>query len=111
MERAALRLGVKVTTAHLSPTLWGVAWGTDEIIVNSDLPSPERRFALAHELAHIGQARGFVSENHRNEEWLADWFSRELLLPIGQLDECHRLRDAHYDRADLLESCREMAGT
>lgn len=93
VEQAAAALGVQIVTAPLSPTLWGLSWGAERVLVNSDLAVPERRFALAHELAHVGQARGFLADDHRGGEQIADWFAQELLLPLHELAAWPHLRE------------------
>ena len=85
LARAASALGVRVTTAPLSPTLWGLTWNADEVTINSQLSGQEQRFAFAHELAHVGQARGYMIEGAHVGEWIADWFARELLAPLQQV--------------------------
>ena len=85
LARAASVLGVRVTTAPLSPTLWGLTWNADEVTINSQLSEREQRFAFAHELAHVGQARGYMIDGPRVGEWIADWFARELLAPLRQV--------------------------
>jgi hypothetical protein len=101
VEHAADQLGVRVAARPLSPTLWGVTWGAHDVTVNSRLRDHERRFALAHELAHVGQARGLLVDDYRSGEWQADWFARELLLPLDDLAKCRALRDTLHDRDGL----------
>lgn len=101
VEQAASTLGIRITTAALSPTLWGLTWNGHEVTVGSHLSKHDRRFALAHELAHIGQARGHVPDGPQVGEWIADWFARELLVPLESLACCPNGTDLVRDRSLL----------
>lgn len=107
VEQAARAVGVQVTLAPLSGTLWGLAWSTNRVTVNSDLPLPERRLALAHELAHVGQARGQLADDHHNGELIADWFAQELLMPLEHLAAWPHVHNVKHDP----ESVHEIAAT
>jgi hypothetical protein len=79
---AAARLGVRVAERDLGPSLFGMTRGPRAVVVSSRLSAPERRFTLAHELAHILVKRGAAPWVQATwEERFADAFSRELLIP------------------------------
>jgi hypothetical protein len=107
VEQAAHDLGVRVRTAALSPTLWGITWNDHEITISSHLSNCDRRFTIAHELAHIGQKRKFYPCADSDSEWLADWFARDLLLPREGLAKCDGAEDAMHDELRL----RQIAQT
>jgi hypothetical protein len=77
----ACRLGVEIDHRLLPQTLWGVTYGARHVVLNAALSVPRRRFALAHELAHVLVRTGDVIG--RSVEWdeeaFADEFARALL--------------------------------
>lgn len=82
----ASRLGVRVRTQALGNTLQGLTVSEDEVILQRGLAETQRRYVLAHELAHILVRRGKLSfRSRRAEECFADAFARELLLPAGDI--------------------------
>jgi Zn-dependent peptidase ImmA (M78 family)/GNAT superfamily N-acetyltransferase len=101
VEEAAAALGVRVRTAPLSPTLWGLTWDATEVTLNASLPQQDQRFALAHELAHIGQARGYIADGPTYSEWIADWFARELLAPLETLAQLLSATDIPCGQPDV----------
>ena len=46
-------LDATISLCALPPTLWGAAVGERGVVLNEHLAPPRRRFALAHELAHV----------------------------------------------------------
>jgi ribosomal protein S18 acetylase RimI-like enzyme len=103
LDLAVEALGVRVSTTDLSPTLWGLTWNATDVTLRKQLPEPARRFALAHELAHVGAARGFVSEDRRGREWFADWFAREVLVPVEWLVRQQAFAAAVHDPRALVD--------
>lgn len=77
------RAGVRVLLSDLGPSMWGVTLAADSVVINRCLGALERRFALAHELAHVLRLRAgrCLPEPAWREERFADAFARELLLP------------------------------
>lgn len=84
----AHRLGASVRQGDLGPHVEAVMFD-GVIVLNRSLPSPgRRRFAFAHEVAHllISRARMLWVDRH-SEEWWADWFAHELIFPKRWLRE------------------------
>lgn len=76
-------LSVRVVLSDLGTSMWGVTMSSDCVAISSRLPETERRYALAHELAHV-LARRAPGPRHLTgwrEERFADAFARELLMP------------------------------
>jgi hypothetical protein len=63
--------------------MWGVTMSSDCVAVSTRLSEAERRYALAHELAHVlaRRAPGQRDVGGWREERFADTFARELLMP------------------------------
>jgi hypothetical protein len=90
----ASAVGVEVRAVDLGRHLLATVF--DDVIVlnsNESLTLGRNRFAFAHELAHILVTRGrmpWVSK--RDEEWWADWFAHDLVLPRRLLADGVRTR-------------------
>jgi len=84
-DTVARALGVRVTMVEMPNSLWGLTSSTTDIWINRSLPAGGRRYAIAHELAHVLVLRNTVRWAADDEEWLADWFAREWLLPLQKL--------------------------
>jgi hypothetical protein len=76
--------------------MWGVTLAADSVVINRRLGALERRYALAHELAHALrlQAGHRQSAQAWREERFADAFARELLLPRVVVRDAARPIDA-----------------
>ncbi|WP_370325926.1 ImmA/IrrE family metallo-endopeptidase [Euzebya sp.] len=75
--------------------LWGLHLGKGRIVINQGLPGDLQLFAFAHELAHVLLSRGrWPWASSLAEEWLADWFGHELLLPAQLLADLSGARAA-----------------
>lgn len=88
IDECASTLGVHVRTRALRSPLLGLTSSADHVALRPGLTVNERRFVLAHELAHILIRRGQCSVPGRGrwiEEAFADSFARELLLPCADL--------------------------
>lgn len=82
INRVAGRARVEVRRRALGDTLLGLTLDADRVLVNSRLSAAEANFTFAHELAHILLRRGcFARLPASREEWFADRFAHELLLP------------------------------
>ena len=77
-------LGVEIRHRGLG-SLEGIAIGTALIAMSDTRPTARARFVLGHELGHILLHRGLLTAPEGAEEWVADWFARELLAPIRLL--------------------------
>ena len=90
----AAAVGVGVRPVDLGPHLLATVF--DDVIVlnsNESLTRGRSRFAFAHELAHVLVNRGWMPwVNKRDEEWWADWFAHELVLPRRWLSDRVRSR-------------------
>jgi Zn-dependent peptidase ImmA (M78 family) len=77
------RLRVRVVVSDLGTSMWGVTLDRDCVAVSSRLSGVERRYAVAHELAHVLGLRAARRQGTGGwrEERFADAFARELLLP------------------------------
>jgi hypothetical protein len=101
LERACAQLKVTVEEADMT-ALQGLALEGRHIIVASWITSlTQRRWVLAHELGHIMVQRGRLPHCYESEEWTADWFARELLVPTLELAVLPHLTDraaaAYFD--------------
>ena len=88
LEATARQLDVPIRDADIGGLVEAVI--IDGVIVlNERLPSPgSRRFAFAHEAAHLLMARGAMPwVTGRSEELWADWFAHELVFPLRWLRE------------------------
>lgn len=82
IRRTAARLSVNITDRDLGRDLLGLTLDDRQVLLHKDLGGAKRAFVFAHELAHVLHRRGsFRSVTRRDEEWFADWFARELVLP------------------------------
>ncbi len=82
IECAAARLDVSIIWRDLGEHLLGLTMDDGEMLLHDRLAGAERAFVFAHELAHVLRRRGrFRSVGTASEEWFADWFARELVLP------------------------------
>jgi len=79
----AARFDVDIRRADLGPHLLGLTLSSGRILLHSDrLRGSRETFVFAHELAHVLCRRGhFRALRRADEEWFADWFARELVLP------------------------------
>jgi hypothetical protein len=86
-ERIASRASVSVVRRPLEPGLQGLTLSPNRVVVNTALRRSTANFTLAHELAHVYRRRGFFAGlRSTEEEWFADWFAREMLLPRAWMD-------------------------
>jgi hypothetical protein len=82
IERTAARLNVGIEQLHLGEHLLGLTLDDRRVLIHDGLVGAERSFVFAHEVAHVLRRRGyFPSVGRSAEEWFADWFARELVLP------------------------------
>jgi IrrE N-terminal-like domain len=87
IERTAALLRIELAERDLGATLMGLTLDARRVFIHGALPRPRKLFVFAHEIAHVLRRRGwFATIPARDEEWLADWFARELLLPRRWLD-------------------------
>jgi hypothetical protein len=81
----AARLSVEIVERDLGEHLLGLTLDNRRMLLHSDrrrLRGAQRLLVFAHELAHVLRRRGhFPQVSDRDEEWFADWFARELVLP------------------------------
>jgi Zn-dependent peptidase ImmA (M78 family) len=86
------RLTVRVVLSDLGASMWGVTLDKDCVVVSSRLSGAERRYALAHELAHVLGRRtaGLQDAGGWREERFADAFAREMLLPGAEVRDAAR---------------------
>jgi IrrE N-terminal-like domain len=82
VELVAARLDVGILCQDLGEHLLGLTLDDGGMLLHDQLAGAERAFVFAHELAHVLRRRGrFRSVGAASEEWFADWFARELVLP------------------------------
>jgi hypothetical protein len=80
--RLVCDLGIRLTARRLGAHLRGLTLDERDVLIHSDLRGAQRSFVCAHEVAHVLKRRGhFASVTKADEEWFADWFARELVLP------------------------------
>jgi hypothetical protein len=79
-------LGVRVEIRPMAASVHGANPGPHWILANRSLPEPERRFVIAHELAHALVKQGAVSVDRSVEERFADAFAEVLLVPAVDLE-------------------------
>jgi len=97
VEMVARRLGIEVRIRDLGP-VEGVAVG-DSLVAATGSPRTARtRFVLAHELAHVLIQRKVLVVPTQVEEWVCDWFARDLLAPIRLIDAHPRLAEDEVGR-------------
>jgi hypothetical protein len=76
----ARELGITVLTRSMTESLWGLTIDAETVWVNSGLHSADRRFAIAHEIAHVLVRRGKARPpGITAEEAFADAFADALL--------------------------------
>jgi hypothetical protein len=82
VDLAAGRLAIEIKIRDLGDQLLGLALDDRRILLHSRLRGAGRAFVFAHEVAHVLRRRRlFRSVRREDEEWFADWFARELVLP------------------------------
>ena len=85
MTLVAARLDVEVVERDLGEHLLGLTLDDRRVLVHRDrrrLRGSQRLLVFAHELAHVLRRMGlFAQVSDRDEEWFADWFAREMVLP------------------------------
>lgn len=88
IARTAQRLGVSLRHAELGDYVDGVMVN-NAIVLNRGFSSLRRqRFTFAHEVGHLLISRGTMPwVDRRTEEWWADTFAHELVLPKRWLQE------------------------
>jgi hypothetical protein len=80
---AAQRLKIRIVKCTFPSSLAGLTLDEGCVALAEHLPPTAARFVLAHEIAHVLVRRGHLrSPGTAQEEELADWFARELLLPL-----------------------------
>ncbi len=77
------------------------AQGRAALVVNARLPLPERNFSIAHELGHWvlhsdALGRPAPRGQRRRQEWEADRFALDLLLPAELLRSVQAERNARF---------------
>jgi hypothetical protein len=78
----ARTLAIEMSRRDLGETLLGLTLDENRMLLHRKLRGARLAFVFAHELAHIQCRRGaFRGLARSDEEWFADWFARELLLP------------------------------
>ncbi len=106
IEKVALRAEVTVDFRVLEGRLRGVTLNRNRMLLRRDLRPADANFTFAHELAHILCRRGhFDGLRPSEEEWFADWFGREMLLPRAWLRpdwQGSQLAALHVDRMTAL---------
>jgi hypothetical protein len=82
IARVAARLRIDVREEDLGRELLGLTLGSGGVLLHRRLRGAARAFVFAHEVAHVLRRRAlFRSLPRSQEEWFADWFARELVLP------------------------------
>ena len=82
VERVAARLRIEVRADNLGKDLLGLTIDSRSMVLHKRLRGAARAFVFAHEVAHALRRRAlFRSVSNSEEEWFADWFARELVLP------------------------------
>jgi hypothetical protein len=102
IEKVASRTEVSISFKEMHPRVHGLTLRDGQVVLNRDLRGALANFTFAHELAHVLRRRGrFVGLRSSEEEWFADWFAREMLLPRAWLTlnlGAHDLAALHVDR-------------
>lgn len=83
IDATAAAAGVTVRKANLGSVLLAANFA-DTVILNTrgGVSAARRRFSFAHEIAHVLIRRGQMPwVRRKGEEWWADWFACELILP------------------------------
>jgi hypothetical protein len=89
VDALAHRLGVRLSRHHLGGSLLGLTLDDRRVLLHSRLRGSLLSLVFAHELAHVLRRRGyFQSLASSDEEWFADCFARELVLPRRWLTGC-----------------------
>lgn len=82
VEDLVRRSGIELEVKPLRSSLLGLTLDAGRVLLNSELTGARANFTLAHELAHVYRRRGyFAGLRETEEEWFADWFAHEMLLP------------------------------
>lgn len=85
IELLAERVSVRLAWRDLGNALLGLTLAGGKVLLNGQRLSRRRgqtNYVFAHELAHVLRRRGhFASVAREDEEWFADLFARELVLP------------------------------
>lgn len=106
IEKVACRADVSVELRALEGQLKGVTLDCNRILLRGGLRQADANFTFAHELAHVLRRRGhFDGLRASEEEWFADWFGREMLLPRAWLRSDWRgsqLAALHVDQMTAL---------
>lgn len=85
-EVVAARLGIRVEARRMAGSVLGATPSDSRIVINDALREPDRRFVLAHEIAHVLVKRGHAKfASSRVEELFADAFAAALLVPANSL--------------------------
>jgi IrrE N-terminal-like domain len=88
IDGIAASLHLDLTRRSLGGSLRGFTLDEKRIVLDSSLYGARLSFVFAHELAHVLRQRGhFGGLTDRQEEWFADWFARELVLPRRWLSD------------------------
>jgi hypothetical protein len=91
LQEISRRAEVVLETQALQPGLLGLTLDSERVLLNQGLSGSLAAFTFAHELAHVYRRRGyFAGLRVREEEWFADWFAREMLLPRSWLSQSWR---------------------
>lgn len=82
VDKLAAVVGVELRRRDLGETLLGLTLDDHRVVLHRSLRGARQLFVFAHELGHVFRRRGqFVNVAAADEEWFADWFARELVLP------------------------------
>jgi hypothetical protein len=82
VDATARRLDIVVERRDLGSKLLGLTLDERRVLLHDGLKPARAAFTFAHEMAHLLHRRGhFRGLQRDDEEWFADWFARELLLP------------------------------
>jgi Zn-dependent peptidase ImmA (M78 family) len=77
---------VRVLRQDLSGGLWGLTTAPNRVLIQRDLSEDDLTLTLAHELAHVLIRQGAAQlPVTMDEEWFADCFAHEFLLPTAVL--------------------------
>jgi hypothetical protein len=86
IERVARSLRLELRRRRLGDRLHGVTLDERRVLLNRRLTGSDAVFTFAHEVAHILARRGhFHTLPRAQEEWFADRFAHELVLPRSWL--------------------------
>lgn len=82
VDRLANAIDIDLRYDNLGATLLGLTLNERQVRLNRSLRGAQLQLVFAHELAHILRRRGYFCEIPlADEEWFADWFARELVMP------------------------------